>query len=38
MRKMGNEYLYQMMAQENIEILKQYHFKKILVIGADIIG
>lgn len=30
-RRIGNEYLYQMMAQENIEILKQYNFKKILV-------
>ncbi len=30
-RRMGNEYLFQQLAQENIETLKQYKFKKILV-------
>jgi Fe-S oxidoreductase len=30
-RRMGNEYLFQQLAQENIEVLKQYRFKKILV-------
>jgi Fe-S oxidoreductase len=30
-RRMGNEYLFQQMAQENIETLKQYSFSKILV-------
>lgn len=29
-RKMGNEYLYQMMAAENIELLKGYEVKKIV--------
>lgn len=29
-RRIGNEYLYQTMAQENIEIFKQYNVKKIL--------
>jgi len=29
-RRIGNEYLFQMMAQENIEIFKQYNVKKIL--------
>jgi Fe-S oxidoreductase len=30
-RRMGNEYLFQQLAQENIEVLKQYEFEKILV-------
>jgi len=30
-RRAGNEYLFQMMAEANIEIMKQYNFKKILV-------
>jgi Fe-S oxidoreductase len=30
-RRMGNEYLFQQLAQENIETLKQYKFKKIVV-------
>lgn len=30
-RRIGNEYLYQMMAQENIETFKKYRFGKILV-------
>ncbi len=30
MRKMGNEYLYQMLAQENIELIKGYGVKKIV--------
>ncbi|HVO12094.1 MAG TPA: (Fe-S)-binding protein [Vicinamibacteria bacterium] len=30
-RRMGNEYLFQQLAQENIETLKQYKFKKMLV-------
>jgi Fe-S oxidoreductase len=30
-RRMGNEYLFQQLAQENIETLKQYRFKKIVV-------
>jgi len=30
MRKMGNEYLYQMMAQENIELIKGYGVKKVV--------
>jgi Fe-S oxidoreductase len=30
-RRMGNEYLFAQLAQENIETLKQYRFKKILV-------
>jgi Fe-S oxidoreductase len=30
-RRMGNEYLFQQLAQENIETLKQYQFEKILV-------
>ena len=30
-RRMGNEYLFQQLAQENIETLKQYRFHKILV-------
>jgi Fe-S oxidoreductase len=30
-RRMGNEYLFQQLAQENIETLKQYRFRKILV-------
>ncbi len=42
-RRMGNEYLFQQLAQENIETLKQYQFDKILVtcphclnsLGAD---
>jgi len=29
-RKLGNEYLYQMMAQENIELIKAYNVKKIV--------
>jgi Fe-S oxidoreductase len=29
-RKLGNEYLYQMMAQENIELIKAYGVKKIV--------
>ena len=29
-RKLGNEYLYQMMAQENIELIKGYGIKKIV--------
>ena len=30
MRKMGNEYLYQTLAQENIEVIKSYGIKKIV--------
>lgn len=30
MRKMGNEYLYQTLAQENIELIKSYNIKKIV--------
>jgi Fe-S oxidoreductase len=30
-RRMGNEYLFQQMAQENIATLKQYRFRRILV-------
>jgi Fe-S oxidoreductase len=30
LRKLGNEYLYQMMAQENIELIKAYGVKKIV--------
>jgi len=30
LRKLGNEYLYQMMAQENIELIKGYGVKKIV--------
>jgi Fe-S oxidoreductase len=30
-RRMGNEYLFQQLAQENIETLKQYQFRKIVV-------
>jgi Fe-S oxidoreductase len=30
-RRMGNEYLFQQLAQENIETLKQYRFEKIVV-------
>ncbi len=30
-RRMGNEYLFQQLAQENVETLKQYSFDKILV-------
>jgi Fe-S oxidoreductase len=30
-RRLGNEYLFQQLAQENIETLKQYRFRKILV-------
>ena len=30
-RRMGNEYLFQQLAQENVETLKQYRFKKIVV-------
>jgi Fe-S oxidoreductase len=30
-RRLGNEYMFQMMAQQNIEIFKNYHVKKILV-------
>ena len=30
-RRIGNEYLFQMMAQENIEIFKQYNVKKVLM-------
>jgi len=30
MRKMGNEYLYQMLAQENIELIKGYGIKKVV--------
>jgi len=30
-RRMGNEYLFQQLAQENIETLKRYRFEKILV-------
>jgi Fe-S oxidoreductase len=30
-RRIGNEYLYQMMAQANIEAFKQYRFNKVLV-------
>jgi Fe-S oxidoreductase len=30
-RRMGNEYLFQQLAQENIETLRQYQFEKILV-------
>ncbi len=29
-RRLGNEYLFQMQAQQNIEVFKQYKFKKIL--------
>jgi len=29
-RRAGNEYLFQMMARENIELFKQYHVKKIV--------
>jgi Fe-S oxidoreductase len=29
-RRAGNEYLFQMMAEENVQTLKQYRFKKIL--------
>ena len=31
-RRMGNEYLYQMMAQQNIETLNRYNVKKIVTI------
>ncbi|MBM3932889.1 MAG: (Fe-S)-binding protein [SAR202 cluster bacterium] len=31
-RRMGNEYLYQTMAQQNIEVFKQYNVKKIVTI------
>ncbi len=31
-RRMGNEYLYQIMAQQNIEILNRYNVKKIVAI------
>ena len=30
-RRLGNEYLFQTLAQENINILKKYNIKKILV-------
>jgi Fe-S oxidoreductase len=30
-RRLGNEYMFQMLARENIEILKKYNIKKILV-------
>ena len=30
-RRAGNEYLFQMMAEANIEIMKQYNFRKIIV-------
>jgi len=30
-RRLGNEYMFQLMAQQNIEILKNYNIKKILV-------
>ena len=30
-RRLGNEYMFQMLAQGNIEIIKQYNIKKILV-------
>lgn len=30
-RRLGNEYMFQMLAQQNIEILKKYNIKKILV-------
>jgi Fe-S oxidoreductase len=30
-RRLGNEYMFQMFAQQNIETLKNYHVKKILV-------
>lgn len=31
-RRLGNEYLFQMMAEENIELFKKYKIKKIIVI------
>lgn len=32
LRRLGNEYLFQMMAEENIELFKKYKIKKIIVI------
>ncbi|MFQ6108589.1 MAG: heterodisulfide reductase-related iron-sulfur binding cluster [Candidatus Aminicenantales bacterium] len=32
LRRLGNEYLFQMMAEENIQIFKKYNVKKIVVI------
>ncbi|MFW6131698.1 MAG: (Fe-S)-binding protein [Candidatus Aminicenantaceae bacterium] len=31
-RRLGNEYLYQMMAEENLQLFKNYNVKKIIVI------
>jgi Fe-S oxidoreductase/nitrate reductase gamma subunit len=32
LRRLGNEYLFQMMAEENLQLFKKYHVKKIVVI------